>query len=338
MPSGLAWGSERMWRARWPNIDAETGYNSYHNAGKGCGPGCFTVARDKNTERMAAWAKESQGWIHGYFEWDWADCYRSIVNVTASGDKLQVKVSPTTESPKPNARFYGLNLLSELDSPGEFYLDTAKQLLHVVPPNSVQGGPDAWKSGPVLSLKSAVVNISGTSHVKVQNMQILNGRGVGLIADTVSDVVISGVTVQHTGQQGIYVTNASDTQITHNSVSLTGCAGIRAHGGFATSLKPGNLEVRGNDVSFFALWKVTYNAGIHWAGVGNVYADNMVSYGPHNCFLGGGNEADPDTTVAGVDNIFDNNTLDTCAFEAADTGAFYVCGQQATAFVNRNNS
>ena len=54
----------------------------------------------------------------------------------------------------------------------------------------------------MLSLKSAVVNISGTSHVKVQDMQILNGRGVGLIADTVSDVVISGVTVQHTGQQG----------------------------------------------------------------------------------------------------------------------------------------
>lgn len=52
--------------------------------------------------------------------------------------------------------------------------------------------------------------------------------------------------------------------------------------------------------------------------------------------MGGGNEAA--STIAGVDCLFENNTLDGCAYEAADTGAFYVCGQSGTAFVNRNNS
>ena len=60
---------------------------------------------------------------------------------------------------------------------------------------------------------------------------------------------------------------------------------------------------------------------------------NKVYNGAHNCFLGGGNEAFPASHL----NLFENNTLDTCAFEAADTGAFYVCGQQATAFTNRGN-
>ena len=36
-----------------PNPNAETGYNSYHNAGKGCGPGCFTVARDTNVRQKS---------------------------------------------------------------------------------------------------------------------------------------------------------------------------------------------------------------------------------------------------------------------------------------------
>jgi hypothetical protein len=96
--------------------------------------------------------------------------------------------------------------------------------------------------------------------------------------------------------------------------------------------------VTGNNVHSFARWKRTYQAGIHWAGVGNSYSHNTVSDGPHNCFLGGGNEADANSTVAGVDCVFDGNRLERCAYEAADTGAFYVCGQMGSAFVNRGNS
>jgi len=121
-------------------------------------------------------------------------------------------------------------------------------------------------------------------------------------------------------------------------VAFTGCAAIRAHGGDAATLQPGNITVSGNHVHHFALWKRTYNAGIHWNGVSNAYSHNVVHDGPHNCFLGGGNEADSDTAPAALNNVFEGNTLDTCAFEAADTGAFYTCGQDATAFVNRNNT
>ena len=42
--------------------------------------------------------------------------------------------------------------------------------------------------------------------------------------------------------------------------------------------------------------------------------------------------------LQGVDCVFEGNKLDACAFEAADTGAFYVCGQMGSAFINRNNS
>jgi len=96
--------------------------------------------------------------------------------------------------------------------------------------------------------------------------------------------------------------------------------------------------VIGNQVYSFARWKRSYQAGIHWAGVGNTYSYNTVTDGPHNCFLGGGNEADANSTVAGVDCLFQGNTLDRCAYEAADTGAFYTCGQSGAAFVNRGNT
>ena len=88
----------------------------------------------------------------------------------------------------------------------------------------------------------------------------------------------------------------------------------------------------------FSRWKRTYQAGIHWAGVGNTYRHNDIADGPHNAMLGGGNEADAGSTVAGVDCVFEGNAIDRCSFEAADTGAFYVCGQMGSAFVNRNNT
>lgn len=75
-------------------------------------------------------------------------------------------------------------------------------------------------------------------------------------------------------------------------------------------------------------------AGIHWAGVNNTYAHNTLTDSPHNCFLGGGNEG---ADWGGVGNVFEYNTLDNCAFESSDTGAFYTCGQQATAYVNPGN-
>ena len=72
-------------------------------------------------------------------------------------------------------------------------------------------------------------------------------------------------------------------------------------------------------------------SGIHWAGVNNTYSHNTLTSAPHNCMLGGGNEGD------GVNCLFEYNTFDRCAFESSDTGAFYTCGQQASAFVNRGN-
>ena len=87
------------------------------------------------------------------------------------------------------------------------------------------------------------------------------------------------------------------------------------------------------------MWKRTYQPSIFWGGVNNEYRDNHLSDGPHNCFLGGGNEDTPaGFQGAGINCTFAGNLLDRCGFESADAGAFYTCGQQATAFINRGNT
>eukprot|EP00935_MAST-01C_sp_MAST-1C-sp1_P002107 g2107.t1 len=339
--AGLSFNDEEMVLARWPNFDFAKGQNVYtHLTSGGAGSFVLTPADDALKARMLQWA--GTGWVHGYWEWDWADCYRQVTSVTPSGDHdLQFKFTPADTTPKKNARFYATNLLSELDVPGEYYLENpgnGTMKVHLIPPAGYSSDPSSWAKGPVIGLKSpAVVDMSGSKHTSLQSMQVLHGRGVGVLADDVEGVSIHDVNSSLHTRQGIWL-HGTDSSITDCSVSAVGCAGIRAHGGNAESLTPGNLSVSGNRVRNFARFKRTYQAGIHWAGVGNRYTHNIVSDGPHNCFLGGGNEADPNSTVAGVDCVFDSNTLDGCAYEAADTGGFYVCGQMGSAFVNRGNS
>jgi hypothetical protein len=68
---------------------------------------------------------------------------------------------------------------------------------------------------------------------------------------------------------------------------------------------------------------------------------NTVKNGPHNCMLGGGNEGWPwgqgPETGYGSQCLFEGNTLDTCVYECGDCGAFYSCGQQGSAWINRGN-
>ena len=358
MPSGLSLGGEPMHRARWPNVMPLPGgvnatTNAYVNAGAGCGAGCTTFDSAKanrgGVAQLSRWGKEHDAWIHGYFEWDWADCYRKLTSVeptkkdSSNTSLYDITLSPPSESPKANARFYILNALSELDAPGEFYIEISEGLmLHLIQPASVTGPPSAWATGPTLGTSEAVVNISNTHHITITNLTISDGRGVGVVAVNVTSVMVTHSTIERHGQQGIYLVDATDSALDNNVVSSTGCAAIRAHGGDAFTLRRGGNTVSENTVHTFALWKRTYQAGVHWSGVGNLFIKNKVSAGPHNCFLGGGNEAftgaSQSTTMAAVDNAFRENILRNCAYEAADTGAFYVCGQQGTAFVNRNNT
>ena len=446
----LSFDDEEMILARWPNFDrggtggggggggaSSKGRNVYTHLKSSGGPGGFVYAPDNATVRARAlgWAKERGGYLHGYWEFDWADCYRKIeqvevieaptwevhvagtefsttvgvdggpqdafrVSTVASGGPddprhgdcnrswsvrtqnvlerthdnttapnatswevvaalacgnteqhvasasfapggvdLNVTFSPADTTPGANARFYATNLLSELDQPGEYYLELTNTTMkvHLIPPPGAGADPAQWRRGPVVGLRDPVVDLSGSRHTSLQSVQVLHSRGTGVLATDVADVQIDSVTSALHTRHGVWL-HGTDSSVTNSTVYAVGCTGIRAHGGDAATLVRGNLSVSGNQVHSFARWKRTYQPGIHWAGVGNTYSRNTVTDGPHNCFLGGGNEAEPNSTLAGVDCVFEGNTLDFCAYEAGDAGAFYTCGQMGAAFVNRGNA
>lgn len=331
---GLAYGDRTMTLARWPNrAGNESSKWVWANAAQ---TSVLTAALDINltatpdAKRVLNWAREGEPYAHGYWKYDWCDSFLSISNITMKDETtVRIAFDDAGVTVGANARWMGVNLLSELDAPEEYFIDAESSTLYFYPP-----APLSESSPPIVLTyqAGAVVNVTNqTFEITLANMSVIQGRDAGIVSAGARALTVDGVSVSAHGTIGISVTDSTDSTIRNSDVFDIGCVGIRATGGDAATLTPGRLVVEDNRVQQYALWKRTYQAGIAWGGVNNTYRRNAVSNGPHNCFLGGGNEAD------GVDCLFENNSISDCAFESSDTGAFYSCGQQGTAFVNRGN-
>ncbi|KAA0159408.1 hypothetical protein FNF28_05879 [Cafeteria roenbergensis] len=93
--------------------------------------------------RPLAWAAECGGeggdcWLHGFWKYDWADSYVRLSSVAAApgGGSLIAtdKATPPVYGFEPKARFYGVSLLSELDAPGEYFIDRQSLRAFILPP------------------------------------------------------------------------------------------------------------------------------------------------------------------------------------------------------------
>ena len=126
----LFFGGEAMVLARYPNTAADGSWRFlYADVPAGAtDPSLpnywFLMKLGPNATKISTWATKdaTSSWLHGYWDYDWADSYRklqSVFPVTVEGVQyLNISFVPDTGPPttphlqvvKNNARFYGVNL------------------------------------------------------------------------------------------------------------------------------------------------------------------------------------------------------------------------------------
>jgi len=281
-----------------------------------CCPGrpnalCPTFGPVPSAKQLQAWAKEEDLWLHGYWSNDWGDSYVTPSKISA--DRIDIdQATPPCYPVLNHARVMVVNALSELDSPGEYYISKAGKLSLI--PSSKTGAlaPDGSYALTMRGSSECVLCLDSASYITFENIGAGFSRGTPVGCKDCESVSFVNVSVSATGGVGIAV-SGSNNLVENCTIRGSGCRGMTVSGGDAKTLKPANNMVVGNLIEDFARIHRTYNPGISWSGVGSVFSQNTVRRGPHAAILG-----------SGLNTLFEHNTIENMAYEVDDAGAFYT--------------
>ena len=291
-----------MQPARWPN----SGFVHVAAVNKsGTAADAKHIVFQYEDERPEQWAEPRKAWMHGYWRHLWADHSLRIDSLSAADNRITTAHRPTygVQSGRP---YYYVNVLEELDQPGEWYLDRTTKQLFFYPPSPMQ------QTEAVLTvLNDALLHVDGTEHVTFENLTFEYGRSSGVILDDARNCTVRGCTVRNVAQAGIRCLGGRNNRVLDSDVYNAGRFGIEMRGGILADLTPGNHLVENCHVHHWARLSRAITPGILLTGVGNRASHNLLHDSPCQAIR-----------IRGNDHLVEFNHVHDVVTESDDQGGF----------------
>ena len=295
----LFFDNEPMTLARWPN----EGYAIIADVPGPATGGSFNYEGD----RPERWKKANDIWLHGLWTWDWADSYTRVQSIDEASKEFTTYPPHGVYGYKKNRRYYALNLLEELDQPGEYYLDRVAGTLYFWPPSEL------GKGKAVVSLARSLIKLEDCSGVRVRGISFEVTRGHGVEIRGGNNNAIENCTIRNIGNTGVIVSGGTRNKVVRCEVYNCGDGGVSLTGGDRKALSPAHNEVTDSHIHHYSRWSKTYRPAVSIGGVANRVAHNHIHDAPHNAIQLGGNQ-----------HIIEFNDVHHVCQETADVGAFYM--------------
>lgn len=295
--------------ARWPNegfvkIRAITPEAPVELHGrKGTKVGKFYYEGD----RPNRWKNENDLWVHGYWFWDWSDEYQRVAKIDVDKQLIELAKPDHGYGYLRGARYYVLNSLAEIDTPGEWQLNRATGTLYFWPPSDIE------KGRAVVSAIPSLVAGSNVSHVTFKGLTFEATRGTAVKLQGGNGTQIVGCTIRNTGDKGIELVDGTHNAVRGCDIYNTAAGGIVLSGGDRASLTPGENVAENNHIYEYSRRQRTYSPGVTIAGVGNAVRHNLFHDAPHNA-----------VQLAGNEHVIEFNEFHNVCEETDDVGAFYM--------------
>ncbi len=316
-PRQLFFGSDRMILARYPN----------HNPSEPLYGGWAFVDRfpqdraPEALERKSSFFLKSEdirNWAHPedvevdiFAGYGWWNFLLPVESLAPESRKLTLATACSYDL-NPHNRYHFQNALEELDSPGEWFLDSRTSTLYF------------WPPAPIETAEVRLINLDSFLQVKAAkevHIEGLHFTGCHATAVTLSNAENSSVAGCHFIATGAFNSSAlgifGGRNNTARSNEIAGCGGngISLTGGDRNTLIPANHLVINNHIHHHGVFHKGA-AGVSATGAGFTIAHNLIHHGPR---MG--------VQMSGNNITVEFNHLHHLCLETQDGGALYTGGR-----------
>ncbi|MEI6501248.1 MAG: NPCBM/NEW2 domain-containing protein, partial [Armatimonadota bacterium] len=259
-------------------------------------------------DRPARWKAPADLWVHGYWVWDYADQYHHVQKLDLAKKEVWPEPPYHFYGYHQNARYYFLNVLEELDSPKEWYLDRQAGVLYFWPP---AGQEHAEVVFPTLT--QPLFELTGVAHVELRGLTMEGGRAGAVRIAGGDHVLIAGCTFRNFGDTVIGVKGGTEHTVRSCDLSELGAGGIALEGGDRKTLTPGNHAVENCEIHDIGRVQAPYRPAVRLDGVGQRVSHCYI----HDCPHGG-------LGFEGNDHTIEYCEFTRIGYDSGDTGTVYT--------------
>ena len=317
----LFYDSKRMPLSRWPN-------EGYTTIGRAVGPTIVTKHRRTGTaeayftyvgSRPERWVDETDIYLNGFFFWDWANAFEKIESIDVETKTIKAAVEPPEilhPTPYPfhkyghraGQRYFAFNLLSEIDSPGEWYFDRATKTLYFYPPGSL------LHHTVELSILPSVLSLTNTSWVTFQDVIVEESRSNMVSVKDGEGITLTNTVLRNSAGYAVKIEGGLNHGVKHSEILDTGKGGIIIKkAGDRLTLTPANHIIDNNAIHHTGAIQPG-SPGITLSNsVGITISHNELYEMPHMAIKPGGN-----------DHIIEYNEIFNVVKKTSDSGAVYL--------------
>jgi parallel beta-helix repeat protein len=321
--SELFVGGTALTLARWPNIDEHGGFaaiGSLVDPGSAPRNGWDDVPLERRvTEparggvfvpadgaRPARWAGEPDAWALGFWNWDWSHEQLPIAKVDATSGAVTLAM-PHTYGLAQRGKFFVRNVLSELDSEGEYWIDRGEGIVYAWLPAGA-----AESECAVSLLGEPMLVLDRVRGAEIRGISFECTRGAVISARSCEGVRIESCAFANTGTRAVALDGHANT-LARCAFRDIGGTGVLLTGGDRPTLARGDSAVE--DCTFRECGRVlrSYSPAVVVEGVGNRVSHCAITRHPHIALWFRGN-----------DHLVEANEFSEVVYETGDAGAVYV--------------
>ena len=261
-------------------------------------------------DRPARWRVEQGVWLHGFWCFDWYDDAVRVAAIDPAQRRITLKVAHQygvrQGNPSPR-RWRAVNLLEELDRPGEYFIDVAANRLYLWPEQDLAQARVALavRDEPLIVMEHA-------DDITLRGLIFEEAQGDGVAISECRRVTVDGCVFRNLRRRAISMIGGASNRIAGCDMYDTGTGGVFLGGGDRKTLTPAGHVLEDTHIRNFSVHQLTYASAIHFSGVGNVARHNLIHDAPHQAI-----------SVHGNDHLFEYNVVSNVCMASDDAAAFY---------------